>query len=66
MTQFKGCIIFQCMDFSQFIILFPPLGYFQVLPIENNGNEQAFNKSSFTSGCFVRVDSGRGLMWQMI
>ena len=54
------------MDFSQFIILFPPLGYFQVLPIENNGNEQAFNKSSFTSGCFDRVDSGRGLMWQMI
>lgn len=50
------------MDFSQFITLFPLLGYFQVSPIENNGNEQAFNKSVFTSDWFLTVDSQRGLL----
>lgn len=49
------------MDFSQFIKLFPLLGYFQVFPIANNGDEQAFNKTLFTSFYFFRADSWSGL-----
>lgn len=56
-TQFKDCIIFQCVDFSKFL----PLGYFQVFPIVDNGDEQAFSNSLFTSNYVFRVTSWGGI-----